>query len=461
MVFSSTVFLFLFLPALLLLYYLPFQKSRTWKNTLLLLFSLFFYAWGEPLFVFVMMAYIILNWYLALRMDQSAKHRKAWLTSAIFLDVLLIVLFKYLSFLSKNLALWTGNDHLTADIALPIGISFFTFQIMSYVFDVYYKKAAVQKNLFHVALYISLFPQLIAGPIVRYQQIESEITNRHESFADLAAGFRRFTYGLAKKALLANFVGQIADNVFDYVRKPSIMLAWLGAIAYALQIYFDFSGYSDMAIGLGRMFGFHFLENFDYPYIAASVTDFWRRWHISLSTWFRDYVYIPMGGSRVKKSRWVLNLFTVWLLTGIWHGANWTFVLWGFIYFAALLIEKTFGMDKKTNIAARIWTFLVVIFAWVFFRSANISAGWRYIGYMFGVNTSAFIAPDFTVTLTNTYAILLMAIIGATPLLPKLYHTWLEKKFGWLEYVWLTVIFCLSILEVVSSTYNPFIYFNF
>jgi len=447
----------------MLLYFLPFRKSRKWKNAVLFVFSIAFYAWGEPVFVLVMLAYIFLNWFLVLLMDRSEQHRKAWMTVAVVLDVLLIGVFKYASFLSENLALLTGNDRLIVYIALPVGISFFTFQLMSYVFDVYYGKAAVQKNLFHVALYISLFPQLIAGPIVRYQQIENEITDRQESFAGIWAGMKRFIYGLAKKVLIANFVGQIADNAFDYfsLQTPSVLFAWLGAVAYTLQIYFDFSGYSDMAIGLGQIFGFRFPENFNYPYIAGTVTDFWRRWHMSLSSWFRDYVYIPLGGNRVKKSRWVLNLFIVWLLTGIWHGANWTFVLWGMIYFAVLLFEKLTGIDRKNTFLTHVWTMLIVVVAWVFFRSADIKTGWDYLSVMFGLRAAGFTGPDFTNTLKNTGIVLMIAVVGVTPVLSGCFDCLREKNLSWIENIWVMVIFCLSILEVVSSTYNPFIYFNF
>ena len=461
MVFSSTEFLFLFLPALLVLYYLPFAKSRKWRNGILLLFSIGFYAWGEPIFVFLMLLSIFVNWLICLQMAKSVAHKKAWMVSAIVFDVLLIGVFKYASFLSRNLALLTGNDRLIVDIALPIGISFFTFQLMSYVFDVYYGSSAAQKNPLYVALYISLFPQLIAGPIVRYQQIEDEITDRSESFAEVSAGMRRFIYGLGKKVLLANFLAQIADNVFDYLDTPSVMMAWLGAIAYTLQIYFDFSGYSDMAIGLGRMFGFHFLENFNYPYIANSVTDFWRRWHISLSTWFRDYVYIPLGGNRVRKSRWVLNLFIVWLLTGIWHGANWTFVLWGLIYFAVLLFEKQTGFAKRIGVLSHVYTMVVVILAWVFFRSADIASGCRYIGHMFGVGTSGFWDSGFTTAVKGIYVVLLLSFIGMTPLFSRITAKLRDRNLMWLESVWLIGVFVLSILEIVSSSYNPFIYFNF
>ena len=462
MVFSSTVFLFLFLPVLFILYYyFPGLKSRTWRNSILLLASLGFYAWGEPLFVFLMLLSIFVNWAIALPMSRSATHRKLWLSAAVGFDLLLLGVFKYASFISRNLAALTGNEALVVNIVLPIGISFFTFQMMSYVFDIYYGDAVAQKNPLHVALYISLFPQLIAGPIVRYRQIEAEILGRHESFYEFAKGVQRFIYGLGKKVLLANFLAQIADNVFDYLPEPSVLMAWLGAVAYTLQIYFDFSGYSDMAIGLGQMFGFHFEENFNYPYIAKSVADFWHRWHISLSTWFRDYVYIPLGGNRVSHSRWVQNLFVVWLLTGIWHGANWTFILWGLIYFVFLLLERETGFAEKLGPLSHVYTLFVVILAWVFFRSASVAAGARYVGVMFGVGAKGFLDSGFVEYVRNTWVILLVSFIGVFPIMP-----WLRGKLqgwhcAWLEQVWLLLVFIVSVLELISATYNPFIYFNF
>lgn len=460
MVFSSTVFLFLFLPSLLFLYFLPL-KSRTWKNAILLLFSVAFYAWGEPVFVFLMLFSILVNWLIGLQMDKNLDRKKLWMITAVIFDILLIGIFKYASFISRNLAALTGNTKLIVEIALPIGISFFTFQLMSYIFDIYYGNAKAQKNPLYVALYISLFPQLIAGPIVRYQQIENEITDRKESFEEFTQGMRRFIYGLGKKVLLANFLAQIADNIFDYTSNLSVMTAWLGAIAYTLQIYFDFSGYSDMAIGLGRMFGFHFLENFNYPYIANSITDFWRRWHISLSTWFRDYVYIPLGGNRVKKSRWILNLFAVWLLTGIWHGANWTFMLWGLIYFVVLLAEKQIGFVQKLGVFSHVYTMFVVILAWVFFRSADITSGCRYIGQMFGIGSNGFADGVFAENVRTTYLILILSFIGITPLLKKVFNHLEKKNCTAIEWIWLLAVFSVSVLEIVSASYNPFIYFNF
>lgn len=462
MVFSSTSFLFVFLPILILLYYLPIKKTarRIWKNVILLLFSVGFYAWGEPTFVFIMLASVFLNWLIVLIMDKSS-NRKLWLFIAVIIDLLLLGIFKYASFISKNIALLAKNDSLIITIALPIGISFFTFQMMSYVFDVYYKSSKPQKNPLYVALYITLFPQLIAGPIVRYSDVENDILFRKETLSNFISGFKRFVYGLGKKVLIANFVAQIADNVFDVLPNLSVMTAWLGAIAYTLQIYFDFSGYSDMAIGLGKMFGFHFSENFNYPYISKTVTEFWRRWHISLSTWFRDYVYIPLGGNRVNKARWILNLFTVWLFTGIWHGANWTFVLWGLLYFAVLLIEKLTGFTKKIGFLSYFYTMAVVIIAWVFFRASDISSGITFIGRMFGFGANGFADNGFITYFKGTFVVLALSIIGATPLIKNIFR-WTEK-YGlfWVEDVWLLIVFACSVLRVIGSTYNPFIYFNF
>ena len=441
MVFSSGVFLFLFLPGLLCMYYAV--KSRTLRNYILLITSLLFYAWGEPVFVFIMLASIFLNWHIALFMP-SSPHRKFLLTIAIGLDVMLLGVFKYAGFITENLGMTRIN------IALPIGISFFTFQMMSYVFDVYYGKSPAQRNPLYVALYISFFPQLIAGPIVRYNQIEAEITDRKETFDGFAEGVRRFIYGLGKKVLLANFVAQIADNVFAGAVSMTVMMSWLGAVAYTFQIYFDFSGYSDMAIGLGLMFGFHFEENFNYPYTASSITDFWHRWHISLSSWFRDYVYIPLGGSRVSRPRWLVNIFAVWLLTGIWHGANWTFILWGLVYFVLLVFERGTGIKP-----GHVCTMVLVVLAWVIFRAESVSAGLGYIASMFGLNGNAFWDSGFTEYISRTWTVLLASCVGIFPAVRVL------RRHEGLEAVYLCVVFAVSVCEVISSTYNPFIYFNF
>ena len=442
MVFSSGVFMFVFLPALLIIYYAI--KHRAARNYILLAASLMFYAWGEPVFIFIMLASVFVNWLTSLAMSKSS-HPKLWLTLAVSIDVVILGVFKYAGFITENLGLERVN------IALPIGISFFTFQMMSYVFDVYYGRAKPQRNPLYTALYISFFPQLIAGPIVRYNQIEAEITERNESFDLFSEGVRRFIYGLGKKVLLANFLAQIADNVFDYVVGPSVMMSWLGALSYTLQIYFDFSGYSDMAIGLGLMFGFHFEENFNYPYMAASITDFWHRWHISLSTWFRDYVYIPMGGSRVSHSRNLLNLLTIWLMTGIWHGANWTFILWGLIYFVLLVAERETGKH-----AGHVLTMLAVILVGVIFRSNTVTGGLRYIASMFGLNGNAFLDGGFVFCLKGSWPVILAACLGAFPAAGKFLQS---HKAA--ESLFLCAVLAVSVFAAVSDTYNPFIYFNF
>lgn len=460
MVFSSTIFLFLFLPIVLAIYYNPFLKGRIFRNNFLLLASLGFYAWGEPVFVFLMIVSIIITWFFGLKL--SGRHSKAILTIGIIYHIVILFVFKYLTFVAEQLGLLLNEDFSEIRISLPIGISFFTFQLMSYLFDIYYKKAEAQRNPLYVGLYVSLFPQLIAGPIVRYEKIAAEITDRHESYNDVVAGMQRFIYGLAKKVLIANYVAQIADNTFDYLSgNTTVAMAWLGAICYTLQIYFDFSGYSDMAIGLGRMFGFHFDENFNYPYISNSITEFWRRWHISLGSWFRDYVYIPLGGNRVRKSRWIVNLLIVWMLTGIWHGANWTFIVWGLLHFVFLFLEKMFGYTKKMGWFSHIYTMLIFIVAWVIFRAENLKDAMIYLGNMFGVGATG--VWDFAVTeyLKGTAFILIVSCIGMTPFVKNVAVRIKGSRYQFIESIWLVLIFVLSLLQVVSSTYNPFIYFNF
>ncbi len=463
MVFSSTVFLFLFLPLTLVVYYNPFFRGRPFRNGWLLTVSLVFYAWGEPLFVFLMLFSILVTWKLALRLEKAAQpERKRLLTALISFHVLLLFIFKYLTFLAAELGLLLQKDGSSFQIALPIGISFFTFQLMSYAFDVYYEKARAQKSFSLAALYIALFPQLIAGPIVRYGLIYRELLDRRETAEDVAFGMQRFICGLAKKVLLANYMAQIADGIFGAQEGISVLTAWLGAAAYTLQIYFDFSGYSDMAIGLGRMFGFHFPENFRYPYAARTVTDFWRRWHMTLTGWFRDYVYIPLGGNRAKKSRWVGNLFAVWALTGFWHGANWTFLCWGMFYFAVLLAEKTTGFAEKLGWFSRVYTLLAVMVAWVMFRAENCAAGMRFIGAMFGFGAAGFSDATFDYYLRNGGAVLLVAALLCFPIWPALRERFSGgKMFEAAESVCLCGLFVLSLLQAISSTYNPFIYFNF
>jgi len=476
MVFSSTEFLFIFLPIVLIIYFNPVFKGRKFRNYFLLLASLAFYAWGEPVFVFVMILSIVVNWFFALRINQQEDPRKRkWLLlPPLLFDIILLFLFKYLSFATKNLGLLLGKEiHL--EIALPIGISFFTFKLMSYILDVYNGKAQAQKNLLNVALYISFFSKVTAGPIIRYQTIANEITERLETKSDFTKGVSRFVFGLGKKVLLANYLAVIVDNIFILEGDMSVATAWLGVIAFALQVYFDFSGYSDMAIGLGQIFGFHFEENFNYPFIANSITDFWRRWHISLSAWFRDYVYIPLGGNRVSKKRWVFNLFIIWFLTGFWHGANWTYIAWGLYYYVFIILERMVGIDKKTSWFSHVYTIFVVLFGFAIFRSESLTASLRYIGVMLGFGAKSFSDQFFLYYLNGGKWVLLASVFFALPI--RTYLTNISKalrdrqgKLAFLgnpnflialKVIALIFVFVNSVLIVVNSTYNPFIYFNF
>lgn len=465
MVFSSTIFLFVFLPVTILIYYNPFFKSRRFRNIFLLIASLLFYAWGEPVNVLLMLFSIVLGWYTGLRIEKEdeGRARKRWLTGGVSVVVIIFFIFKYLTFVTDQICLFlsTSNDHIR--ISLPIGISFFLFQIMSYMFDIYYGNAGAQKSILDVGLYISLFPQLIAGPIVRYSVIEDQIHNRTETKELFSSGMIRFVFGLGKKVLIANNLGIVADSIFGIESTVPVLTAWLGAIAYTLQIYFDFSGYSDMAIGLGSLFGFAFPENFDHPYIATSVTDFWRRWHISLSTWFRDYVYIPLGGSRVDKGRVFRNLFIVWLLTGIWHGANWTFLLWGMLYFVILIFEKNVLSHIKNmpGLIGHIYTLLTVCIAWVIFRSDSIAAAWKMISNMFCSYGSGLWDRESMYFLDSCKWVLMAGIVFSTPF-PAKAAEYLRKKGMVMPVIGFNIlIFLVSLISVISSAYNPFLYFNF
>ena len=461
MVFSSSVFLFLFLPVVLAIYYNPWCKARWFRNTFLFAASLLFYAWGEPMFALIMLVSVLLNWLIGLGM-QAPKMKRPLLVAAIVYNLGLLAFFKYTGFFLDNLGLLLGKSF-AFELALPIGISFFTFQILSYVFDVYRGDAAVQKNPLNVGLYIALFPQLIAGPIVRYGTVAQAIDHRCESFGEFAQGMRRFSYGLGKKVLLANSMALAADAVF--VRSADSVLAvstvWLGALAYMLQIFFDFSGYSDMAIGLGHMFGFHFEENFNYPYIASSITDFWRRWHMSLSGWFRDYVYIPLGGNRKGKTRQLFNLLIVWTLTGLWHGANWTFLVWGFGYFVLLAFEKFVWKPRERSVLGHGLTLFFVLLLWVVFRAETLSAAGRFYRMMFG--WGALWEPQTAALLRGCGVILPVALVLCTPVCE-----WLRKKLAaherlcaWGGAVAMTAVFVLSACVCATGNYSPFIYFNF
>lgn len=469
MLFSSTTFLYLFFPIVLFFNFIVFRKIRALQNIFLLLSSLFFYAWGNPPIVLIMIASIVVNWFCGLIISKKTKYSKLTLVLDIIFNLAILFVFKYLMFTCEIINTVTHANIIVPDIALPIGISFFTFQAMSYVIDVYRRKGEVQTNILYVGLYISFFPQLVAGPIVRYETVADQIQNRRETLNDFLEGFSRFVIGLSKKVLLANPLAFIADNAFNSLSGGSvisILFSWVGIIAYTLQIFFDFSGYSDMAIGLGRMFGFHFLENFDYPYISTSITEFWRRWHISMGSWFRDYLYIPLGGSRCSKKRNLFNLFVVWLCTGIWHGANYTFIIWGMMYFALLVFERTTGFCKSNKNIIKIfrwvYTIFFVIIGWVFFRANSVGDALLYLKTMFGLNNNVFIDKVVIDYLAQNIVVIIIGVVLCTPVV-KILSTKLKKYqlFNYASVCGLICLFALSLSSIISSTYNPFIYFNF
>lgn len=473
MVFSSGVFLLLFFPLTLMIYYNPIVKGRTFRNVCLLTVSLFFYAWGEPRFVFVVLLSIVINWRLTLLLD---KYRGNFAGKIIFavlmvLDIGVLFVYKYLNFTVENLNRILFVEIGIPDISLPIGISFYTFQIMSYVIDVYSGRGGITRasGFLDVALYISMFPQLIAGPIVRYSTICREIRNRTENWQDFVSGIRRFVVGLGKKVILADLLAGLADEMFlmvDATGSLTVLSAWIGAAAYMLQIYFDFSGYSDMAIGLGKCFGFHFEENFSYPYAARSVSEFWKKWHISLTNWFREYVYIPLGGSRCSAGRNTLNLFVVWLLTGIWHGANWTFVLWGLLYFFVQLFEKRLLKNKTFGIFGHVYTLFCVMICWVIFRSESVSQALVYIGVMFGINAELYDDVAWKM-FHGSWVLFVTAVLSCI----SWKNVLLENRvcngriFKAAESVMkqtaVIIIFVTVLLMVFNGNYSPFVYFNF
>ena len=374
MVFSSITFLFYFLPIVLIIYYLIPNK---YKNIVLLISSFIFYFYGEPKNIYIMILSILATYIFGILIDKykKTKYSKIFLILSIFINIGLLIYFKYADFIIKNINLWLSNKIDLIHVILPIGISFYTFQLISYIVDVYRGEAKVQKNIIKLATYISLFPQLIAGPIVRYTTIENQLENREYNMKNFSIGVRRFIIGLGKKVMIANVMGNLI-NIFLVSDEKSVLFYWLYAIALMIQIYFDFSGYSDMAIGLGKMLGFDFPENFNYPYIATSITDFWRRWHISLSSWFRDYIYIPLGGNRVSKLKWIRNIIIVWMLTGLWHGAEWNFVIWGLYFGVLLIIEKVFllkWLQKIPKVISRIYTLFIVMISFIIFNGEGIS----------------------------------------------------------------------------------------
>ena len=452
-------------------YYLLDKRLR---NLFLLAVSLVFYAWGTGTFVLMMLGSIFLNYVASLMLDRLQKPlwRKLTLTATVVLNLSVLFVYKYLDFFIGTINSLLGSSIPLSGLALPLGISFFTFQAMSYSLDVYMGTAKVQKNPLNVALYVSFFPQLVAGPIVRYQTIADQIQHRKETFEDLSEGIRRFIIGFSKKIILSNNMALVADAAFADP-NPSVLYAWMGAIAYTFQIFFDFSGYSDMAIGLGKMFGFHFLENFNYPYISASVSEFWRRWHMSLGQWFRDYVYFPLGGSRVKtKKRLVFNLFVVWSLTGIWHGASWNFVFWGLLYFVLLTFEKLTGIPEKLATPwakgfYRVFTMLCVIIGWVFFRAEDMAAGVRFLADMAGLGGNRLLCSGVVRDFYQYRWFFLGSLVCSAPVfrwakdrLTRHSHV-LNTAVEWLSVPWYLFLLLWSVSYIMMGSHNPFIYFNF
>ncbi len=456
MVFSSVIFLFIFLPIFLLFYF--FFKKRKYRNIALLIFSLLFYSYGEPIYIFLMILSIIVNYFLVIFMDKNKS--KFMFITLIVLNLSLILVFKYFDFFIGNVNNLFNLNIKYLNLALPIGISFYTFQILTYVIDVYRKKVPVQKSIINLGCYISAFPQLIAGPIVRYDTINEELENRKESWKDFSYGLRRFIIGLSKKAIIANEMAYVADSLFSSnLSQLGFVGTLIGIISYSLEIYFDFSGYSDMAIGLGRMLGFHYLENFNFPYIAKSITDFWRRWHISLSSFFRDYVYIPLGGNRCSLLKNIINILIVWILTGLWHGASWNFVLWG-LYYAVLLIIEKFALkkvlEKFPDFLKHIYAIILIMFGWLIFYFTDLSSLGMALTNLFGLNGLGSLTLIFHLQIfkVRTIIIFILAIIFSMPIN-------ILKKNNIITYVLLILLFIISVIFILGSNYNPFIYFRF
>lgn len=466
MIFSGIPFLYFFLPVVVLAYFLA---PKCLKNPVLLVSSLVFYGWGEPIYVFLMIGTVLLAYVFGLLIDKfrGKKLSKVFLILSVATSLAGLLYFKYADFFITNFNAVFGLSLPLLRVVLPIGISFYTFQILSYTVDVYRGTVSVQKNPISLATYVALFPQLIAGPIVRYADVEKELASREHSFDHVAYGIRRFIIGLSKKILIANTLAELGE-AFLQSGSPSVLFYWLYAIGFMLQIYFDFSGYSDMAIGLGRIFGFHFLENFNYPFIAASITDFWRRWHMSLGSWFRDYVYIPLGGNRVNRVRLLFNIFVVWFLTGFWHGAEWNFVIWGLYFGILLTLEKFFFLPflKKHKVASHIYLLFFVSISFMIFAAGSLTQAVSYVGGMFGAGGIPLVSAEALYQLKNYALVLLIAVVGATPL-PKLIKTRLDAKFGskwWLyaiETIALVALLLIGTGYLADGSFNPFLYFRF
>lgn len=466
MVFSSIPFLYYFLPCVLLVY---LAVPKALKNTVLLLFSLLFYAWGEPVYVFLMFATIIVNYFLAILIEKAKGNgaKKTYMFFAALFSLGCLAYFKYANFFLANVHYVTGVSLGLLKVALPIGISFYTFQVLSYTIDVYRGDVKAQKNPITLATYVTLFPQLIAGPIVRYIDVEQQLISRTHSFEKISQGIRRFIIGLSKKVLLANTLGELCEG-FHAADEKSILFYWLFVAAYMLQVYFDFSGYSDMAIGLGKLFGFDFLENFRYPFISRSISEFWRRWHISLGSWFRDYVYIPMGGNRVKKGRLLFNLFTVWLLTGLWHGAEWNFVVWG-LYFGALLTLEKFFLGKyieKSKAFGHVYVLILTAISFAIFSADSMQHAVSNICGMFGVGGIPFFSNIFIYHIRSFWFVIVISMIAATPI-PKILLAKVCKNkafsaiWNWVEIPILLALLALCTAYLADGAFNPFLYFRF
>ena len=457
MLFSSITFLFYFLPILLIIYFIVPKK---FKNLVLFIFSLFFYFYGEPKYGFLLLLSCVINYIMGSLIDKHRKYGKIFLIIALVYDIGSLLYFKYLDFFIENINNIFKSEIPLFHIIMPIGISFFTFQTISYVVDVYNKKVEPSKSFLNFATYVCLFPQLVAGPIVRYETIASELKNRESNFDTFALGVKRLTIGLAKKVLIANLLGEMCTSLAS-LPNGSVMSYLFQTVGYTLQIYFDFSGYSDMAIGLGLFFGFHFLENFNYPLIASSITDFWRRWHISLSSFFRDYVYIPLGGNRVSLLKWIRNIFIVWFLTGFWHGASWNFILWG-LYFASFLVleKKIYGKYlNNTKVFKYIYTIILVVISFVIFNSQSLNDIKIFLSSMFGLNNLPLINTETLYYIRSYLVLLIIAIIASTPSLKVIGNK--LKKLEFLEPVIYIGIIILVTAYLVDTSFNPFLYFRF
>ncbi len=468
MLFSSMTFLFVFMPLVMAVYFLSKKEIR---NYVLLIASIIFYAWGEPRYLAIMIITILVNYAGAILLDKHYSSRqRLWIVSlTIVLDLSFLFYFKYFNFVVDNINGVLATDFQLLDVIMPIGISFYTFQAMSYLIDVYLREVPAQKDVYKLALYIVLFPQLVAGPIVKYHDVCEQIDNRTIEFKNVIIGFKRFITGLAKKVLIANTLAEVVDKIFAQAPENlTTGVSWLGAVAYCLQLYYDFSGYSDMAIGLGLMFGFRFLENFNYPYISKSITEFWRRWHISLATWFKLYLYIPLGGNRKGAVRTYWNLFAVFLVTGIWHGAAWSYVAWGIWNGIFIVIERFFGLDKDKNdrwyvsAAKHVYAFFAIVWGMIIFRAESLSYAYEYICRMLHIDVTKHL-PDYDYGVNNKFAIMLIVgLICAMPVCRNLIYIKYERKVQrTLVNIWLFLLFFWSTISLAASTYNPFIYFRF